>query len=224
MFRKVLLLFAIFGIVLSACTKQEYSNTNVMSEKITLHNLPEIAAKVKAESALTKEEVELFTNGLVRLGTFKDSVVGKTVLDIIKSQKEYVMQQSKAFCETTAKRVDLAINHKFLYVGFQPLEKDGQQLNVIIFEVTNLSDKEIRFVKGELDFYTPENTLLKAFNIASDRPIKSGETQRFAMPFIHDKTNQRDEVFRNSKNLRAIWSPMSIEFTDGSKKEVLAAR
>jgi hypothetical protein len=50
-------------------------------------HLPEIAEKVKAEPALTKEEVELFANGLVRLGINKDSVIGKTVLDIIKSQK-----------------------------------------------------------------------------------------------------------------------------------------
>lgn len=224
MIRKTILLLAVVGVILSACTKQEFTNANVMSEKITLHNLPEIAEKVKAEPALTKEEVELFANGLVRLGVNKDSVIGKTVLDIIKSQKEYVMQQSKSFCEATAKRVDLAINHKFVYIGYQPLEKDGQQLNVIIFEITNVSDKEIRVVKGELDFYTPENALLKAYNLASDRPIKAGETQRFAMPFVHESTNQRDEIFRNSKNLRAIWMPLSIEFSDGSKKEVLVQK
>lgn len=222
MYKKFAMLFVFVGIIISGCTKQEFTNTNIMSEKITLHNLPEIAKKIKAEPALTKEEIELFTNGLVRLGTVKDSVVGKTVLDIIKSQKEFVLQQSKAFCENTASRVDLAINHKFTYIGYQPLEQNGQQINAIIFEITNLSDKEIRFVRGQLNFYTPDNQLLKVFNLIADRPIKPGELQRFVNPFNHDKNNQRDEIFRNSKNLRAIWAPTSIEFVDGSKKEVLA--
>lgn len=223
MFKKIVLTSVLVLFFLTACTKQEYSSSNVMSEKITLHNLKDIAQKIKAEPAMTKEEIELFTNGLIRLGINKDSVVGKTVLDIIKSQKEFVMKQTKAFCETTASRVDVAINHKFAYVGYQALEQNGQQINAIIFEITNLSDKDIRSVRGQLNFYTPDNQLLKVYNLITDRPIKPGELQRFVSPFTHDKNNQRDEIFRNSKDLRAIWVPMMIEFVDGSRKEVLAA-
>lgn len=218
--RKAAILLILIGFVISACTKSEFSNSTTMQEQITLHNLADIAQKVKNEPSFTKEEIELFTNGLIRLAVNKDSVIGKTVLDVVKSQKQFVRSQSAVFCERTASRVDLAVNHKFHYVGLQPRDDDKQAVDVIVFEITNTSDKEIRNIQGALQFFTQDNQLVKIYNLKFDKQLKPSEMERFGNPFMHDKNSQRDQVIRSSKNLKAIWNPTLIEFTDGTKKQL----
>lgn len=218
--QKIAIFLLLTSLVISACTKGEFSNSTTMQEQITLHNLGDISQKVKNEPSFTKEEIELFANGLVRLAANKDSVVGKTVLDIIKSQKQFVRSRSLSFCENTISRVDLALNHKFHYVGFQPRDEGKQSVDVIVFEITNTSDKDIREVEGALQFYTQNNQLVKVYNLKFNKPLKPGETQRFGNPFTHNPESQRDQVIRSSKDLKAVWNPTLIEFADGTKRQL----
>ncbi len=221
--RQIAIILLIMGFISSGCSKDEFSNSPVMQEKVTLQNLGDITQKVKNEPNLTKEEIELFANGLIRLAPTKDSLVGKSVIDVIKGQKEFIRNQSVLFFERTASRVDLAINHNFHYVGFQPRDDDKQSIDILVFEITNTSDKEIKNLQGMLQFYTQDNQLLKNYNIKFDKALKPGEMQRMGNPFLHDDKNERDRAIRSSTNLKAIWNPTLIEFADGTKKQLLVA-
>jgi len=212
----IVLLVAILS--LSSCVEKEYSNSKVLQEKISLHNLTDIIQKVKSDNQITKEEIEYFTNGMLRLSSNKDSVVGKSVAEIIKKQREYVHNQSLTFFERTISRVNLGINHKFNYIGLQVRDADNQMTDVIVYEITNTSDKEIKNVKGLLQFYSQENLLIKQYNLNFELNLQPNETKRSGNPFVHDKDNPRDNTIRNSTNLKAIWNPEEIEFTDGTRK------
>jgi hypothetical protein len=61
-------------------------------------NLTEIITKIKDENAMSKEDIEYLTNGIVRLGANKDSIYGKKVSQIIDAQKEYLRARPLTAC------------------------------------------------------------------------------------------------------------------------------
>lgn len=205
--------------IMVSCDKPETSNSPILQETFTLNNINDIITKVKADTEIKKEEMDLLSNGLVRLAATKDSIIGKTVLDIINMQKDFIRKQSVLFFERTASRVGMAMNHKFHYVGLQPRDADKQMFDIIVFEMTNTSDKEIKTIHGSLQFFTQDNQIVKIYNLKTDQAIKPGEMKRMGNPFIHDPNSQRDQIIRNAKNLKALWNVTLIEFVDGTKME-----
>lgn len=219
--RHLIIALSITAFLLISCSKPEFSNSPVMQEKITLQNISDLAQKVKAEPTFSKEEIELFANGLIRYAPTKDSLIGKSVLEVIKMQKDFVRSQSNLFLERSASRVDLAVNHKFHYIGLQPNDSEQQMIDIIVFEITNTSDKDIRNLQGVLQFFTQDNQLVKIYNLKMEKALKPGETEKLGNPFLHDKASNRDQIIRNSTNLKAIWNPTLIEFADGTKKQLI---
>jgi hypothetical protein len=79
-------------------------------------------------------------------------------------------------------------------------------------------------ITGVLQFYNANNQLVKQYPLRADvalkkgEVIKSGETKRISLPYVHDKDNIRDSIMRYSQNnLRTLWQPRGILFSDDSK-------
>ena len=169
---------------------------------------------------LSNEDAELFINAITRVGNHKDSIVGKTILELINNQKQFVRERTNDILRNSGARISLFLNHKFEYIGIQFEDSDSKnKINNIVFEIQNTSDKPIKKIEGRLQFYTPNGELIKLYSLvtATEVPANSDKATRFVMPFKHDESSNRDQIIRNSRNLSAIWTPTSIEFSDGSK-------
>lgn len=82
-------------IILVSCG-QNGRNSAVMNEKITATNLDDIAKKIIADKSMDSKDLELFLNGIARLGNVKDSLVGKTVKDVIVWQEDFIKKNEYA--------------------------------------------------------------------------------------------------------------------------------
>jgi len=97
------------------------------------------------------------------------------------------------------------------------------KLDILVFEITNTSNKDIKDLEGQFRFFDMQNQLIKAYPIELAKVmtqvpvIKPGETRRFAYPFFHDSNNERDEKVRSGQDLQILWFPVSMTFSDSTK-------
>lgn len=224
-FFKSVLMILISLAILSSCQQNE-KNPAVYKEIITKENLVELSEKLDKTSELDALDLQYFSAAISRLGVI-DSLAGKSVGEVIKLQKEFARNQAATALISTAPRIELILNHSFKYVGVAPKDDAGTPLNVIVYEVTNKSDKDMVDLQGGLQFVTPQgNKLVKVYPIKSqiaiekNGAIKPGETRRLLLPFDHSNSSVRDSLVRNLNTLKHLWQPVEITFADGTKISV----
>lgn len=222
MFKKILLLSLVSILIFSSCAQQE-KKSPLLNKEITKNNLSEITQMVKDDKIMTRKEIELLAGGVSRLATdTENEIVGMTIGDVIENQENFIKENTIGVLEQATSQAAIVKNHKFDYVGLKPEQSEDNNIDILVFEITNNSDKEIVNMKGVLQFYGPQNELVKNYpvelkNVIGDREFIAGEKLRFAYPFEHDDSNQRDQIIRNQHGkLRPIWQPNSIKFLDGT--------
>jgi len=172
---------------------------------------------------LTRDQIDLFNSAINRYGLTPDSITGKTVGEIITKEEQNLWQNSAKQLVATLAKVQILSNHKIKYLGLQPQDKDTVKLDILVFEITNTSNKDIKDLEGQFRFFDMQNQLIKAYPIELAKVmtqvpvIKPGETRRFAYPFFHDSNNERDEKVRSGQDLQILWFPVSMTFSDSTK-------
>jgi hypothetical protein len=222
MFRKVILSVIVVAISLTvfACSDQKSS---FLEEKITKDNLSTIAKQIMDETVMSKEDAALFNSAVNRLGLTPDSILGKTVGELIANENSLAQKNVYDQMFATLTKAEILMKHKIKYLGLKAFDTLDKSYDYLVFEVTNTSDKNIASVDGQLRFFNSSSQLVKAYPIELSKVmpdangLKPNETRRFVYPFFHDKTNQRDEIIRNAKDLQVLWFPMSLTFTDKTK-------
>ena len=208
-------------ILLVSCGKNDTSlESPALNEKITLHNIEDISKKISDDKNIKRADIELYINALTRLGSFQDSIIGKTPLELIKSQEEFLKNRDILVLNNTSSRMNLFLQHTFNYDGIQFNDTDkNNKINILVFSIKNISDKTIKKVKGMLSFYTQDGQIIKIFNLSTAQEIKPNKEKptQFSMSFKHDMNSERDNIIRTSRNLNAVWTPTLIEFTDNTK-------
>lgn len=213
----LLIFFSFVFVSFNACSNQK-SNSKVLSDTIKTNNLSKIIENIKNDKVLLQEEIDLFSSGLARLSVHRDSILGKTIGYIIENQRNYQRESSLKTLEGNAVYIEMMLNHAFKFEGIEAQDKDTVRINNVIVAIQNRSDKEIKTIKGALDFYNVQNQIVKRYNIELSNPIKPGEALRFTSPYPHDPNNQRDVIMREQfSKLNPIWQPWEIEFSDGKK-------
>ncbi len=226
-YQSIVVLSLIIVLVLTSC-EPGAKESQLYGEIITKTNISDIFKKLRTDKDFTTQDFEYFTNGMTRLVTLsEDSLMGKTVAQVINEQKLSERDQVAAYAANQAIKVELVLNHEFKYLGMKPTTIDGKdsvkEVDFLVYELMNKSDKEIIEVRGMLQFLNQDNQLVKAYPIIASKVlkgevIKPGETKRFTHPFDHDVNNKRDEIVRNDHaNLKPVWICTYIEFKDGSK-------
>ncbi|HRT67355.1 MAG TPA: hypothetical protein P5216_01295 [Bacteroidota bacterium] len=206
---------------ISSCSKE--GNSPVLQEKLTKENLYQIAQNIYNEKKLTRDQIDLFNSAINRYGLTPDSIIGKTVGELITKEEQNLWQNSAKQLVATLAKVQILSDHKIKYLGLQPQDKDTLKLDIIVFEITNTSNKDIQDLEGQFRFFDMQNQLIKAYPIQLSKVmtqvpvIKPGETRRFAYPFFHDSNNERDEKVRAGKDLQILWFPVSMTFSDSTK-------
>lgn len=218
---KTLLIFALVSLIAS-CGDQK-PKSQFLEEKVTKDNLYSLAKKISDENKMSREDIQLLTGAVNRLGLNADTIVGKSISELIKMQDEFIRQQEFKQMVSILAKAEIIANHTIKYIGLKPLDTLGNSYDYIIFDVTNNSGKSIKELTGQFRFLDANGTIIKAYPIelskimTSPAELKSKETRRFVYPFFHDKNNQRDEIVRNTKGLQVVWFPTVMEYTDKTK-------
>lgn len=226
-FLKLSIVLISIAVLFSACNGSQ-PKSKLLTETITPDNLEELGAKLKEDSTFTSEDIEYFSLGLTRLTQNNDSLKGKTIGDVIDMQRKFMREQRGLQLQRTMTRVELALNHKFQFKGIRPLDQENAALNIIGFTLKNESDKDIANMQGVLQFYNPQQQLVKQFNLitkqiqqrvnGSSSNIGAGQEVVFNAPFDHNNDSRRDNIIRNNwQQLTMVWQPVMIEYADGSK-------
>lgn len=226
---KLLTIIAIAFVIFTGC-EQKAKKSPLLNESITKDNLVQIITEAGKDPLLTADEMKYLSTGMTTLlSKSVDSLVGKTLAQVIEFEIENERNQMAANLANVATRSELVLNHKFLLVGLAPQADtaNNRELNSIVFEFTNRSDKDIVDFKGALQIYTQNRQLVKNFImgkipvVLGNQPIKAGETRRIIYPFVHDPNNNNDMTLRTQwDQMRRIWVPSEIIFADGTKISV----
>lgn len=214
------LLIAFITLTFISCNDSE---PVVYKEKVTKNNFQSITEKISNDENITSDGVSNFINGLTAM-IIDTSVTyeGKTVGEIIGFQEGLIKKRAIAVMNTSAIKLELAINHSFKFLGYKPQDTLDQHFNYMVFTIANISDKDIKNIEGVLQFYNNSKQLVKQYplkaNVAlKDQNIEVGKTATLQLPFTHDPENQRDMIIRTQLGaLQSIWQPTMIEFTDGT--------
>lgn len=218
---KTLLIFAAISIITS-CGDQK-PKSQYLNEKITKNNLYDISQKISEENKMTREDIQLLTGAVNRLGVNADSIVGKSIGELINLQNDFLRQQEFKQMISILAKAEIIANHTIKYIGMKPLDTLGNSYDYLVFEITNNSEKSIKDLTGQFRFLDANGTIIKAYPIelakvmTSPNELKPKETRRFVYPFFHDKSNQRDSIVRSTKGLQVVWFPAIMEYTDKTK-------
>ena len=219
-FAKILIFSIAIAIIFFGCQAEKKSP--ILDEVITKQNISQLPGKISSDKSFTREEIDLFATSLGRMVINKDTVIGKTVAQVMDIERELMRNNSMANLASSLARFEILQNHKFKYIGMIPKDDAAEPMDIIVYELTNTSNKEIKNIAGSLQFRNPLNqSVIKVYNLNTsdllkDQTIKPNETKKFAYPFKHDNVNVRDSIMRISKNLHALWTPATIEYSDGS--------
>ncbi len=223
MFKKLSLLaiIVVFAGIFNSCDDSK-TDSQYAEEKITKNNLYSLAQKLTEENKLSREDIQLFTGAINRLGLNADSIVGKTVAELISAQDEFAKQQEFKQMTSILAKAEIIVNHSIKYIGMKPLDTLEKSYDYLVFEITNKSDKEIANLMGQFRFLDANNNLIKAYPIElkqiipANTTLKANETRRLVYPFFHDKNNQRDEIVRAGNGLQVVWFPTEMIYSDST--------
>ncbi len=211
---------SIFLIVagLSSCN-QSAPKSPVLKEVFTENNITEIAKKVEHDDVITLRELTLLNQGIARLSGVKDSIVGKTVGDVITSQESLSRQVTINGLKNTAIKTEVNLTHDFKFekLDFSDNPEEKSYANVLTFTIKNTSTQAITNLQGYINAVDPQNRVVKRFPINIKKPIEPGTNQQIISPgYKHDINNQNDVFMRNNlQKLRAIWQPLLVTLADG---------
>ena len=203
-----------FAILFSGCSKQGASKLS--NEVINAGNLTEIITKIKDENTMAKEDIELLTNGIIRLGSVKDSIYGKKVGQIIDLQKEYIRKASFNSLYSSAAQIEMNLNLTIKFIQKLKLEKDTINADGIEFQMTNNTDKEIVGISGAIRLINDRNELFGVRPIKYDKMnLKPGAQFKQQEMWPHIATNPTHVAFRNEANITPVWVAETITYADG---------
>ncbi|WP_074406091.1 hypothetical protein [Aquimarina megaterium] len=86
------------------------------------------------------------------------------------------------------------------------------------FAIQNKSDKEIRAVKGQIEFTNLFGDKIKSLNFVYDKPIQSKSETTWDATTDYNQFNDGDQTLKNKdlEDIKVIWKPEKIIFFDGS--------
>lgn len=209
--------------MIATSCESDKKDSPVFNEVISADNLEALNKKIEEDQNIDRIEIELYSNGLTRFSLMpkKDTLFGKTVGEIINDQKNFLRLASMQGLNATTPRISLNLSHNLKLLQFQPMNDtvNNRSVNVLAFEVTNTSDKNIKNVQGYMNFYSLQNQLLIRFPLNIKKELAKGVTEKLqSPPYVHDPDNANHKFIRENPSLvRTMWQPLLVEFEDGSK-------
>jgi hypothetical protein len=214
--------------------------SNIKNKKITAENRDKIFDEIKTSKQLTVEEVQLLQGYMLRQAMAsmlsKDNAAkddGKTIGEIIEEQRKWIAdekvrdeeekqkrEKAKAEAEAQQKILRDALSVTIYDKGFESVSY--QDYITIKLAYQNTSGKDIRGFKGVLSFQDLFGDTIQNVSLKEDSPLKNGESKRVGRTISYNQFMEKDTKLRNTEmnNLKTVWKPELILFTDGSSLKV----
>lgn len=215
--KKALLFLTLIGIFTSC--------SGPLDKKYNEDTLAEDVKAIKKTGDLSEKETQIMAGWIFRAKMKNEKLEGKTYDEILKEAKDYKKEQKelaeKAKKEEKEKRERLgsALTVAMYDKGYE--KYDYQKYLTYSFAFENKTDKNIRAFKGTVSIQDLFDKEIKSINLTIDDPITAGET--FKGTYTTKYNQFRDEDTRlkrkNIDDLKVVWSPEKIIFTDGSTLE-----
>lgn len=219
----ILLIVVLF---MSSCNKQT-EESQLLKTKIDKTNISKTIEELQKENILSLNDITLLNNGLNRLGATPDTLIGMTFKDVLESQKKLLEDFGYSALATTSGKVEMNFYYFIKYLGFKPMMDTvkNAKMNTIFYEFQNNSDKVIKKVDGYLQYFNPQNQIVKQFEVDNTEIIPAKSSKQFYKSFVHNDSERRDSIIRYfNSSLIVKWQPISIEFADGQKIEIKGVR
>lgn len=214
-------------LILSLISCSQEKKSKLLSTKITDSNLIELTQKMENDKDLSINDLKDFKSGFQILGQVKDSLIGKTVGDIIDYSRNIKLTKEaneiKNIANVAMMNYSLTVQAK----SINPSDNQTNMFNIASYSIENKTDKEIVEINGFINLNTTDkNELVKRLPLnlnaknLQGKTFKAGTTEQINYPYNHDPKNQRDNYIRQApNNLRAFWFPEKIVFSDGTTLE-----
>ena len=211
-------LFVLF-LLLSSCSEQK---STLLNKKISKNNIIEISEKLGQDKLISNIQLDEFKNGLGQIIAENDTLVGKTVADIITKGNSFNRKSILTSTIKNSSKAEISLTLAYQLKSINPTDNENGLFNIATFIFQNNSDVDINKVEGTLEIrYKSNNKLLKNLPVLFTDVIPSSKAIQKKINYVHDPKNNRDILFRQDMNkLIAIWVPKSIDFVDGKKIKI----
>jgi len=218
---KYLLIFAlVVTVLLTSCKNSNESSSLILDEVIKLENVAELTTRLNSDQGITYDDKISYNRGIQLLSISKDSLVGKTVRDIIAFDKDKTLNDNMKAGQQSANVFELKNQAPVKLTKFVPtVDANGSPQNTLTYEVYNMSSMTMERVTGMLRLFNKSNNaLVKQFELKVSEPIENGKGRAVSMNYLHDTTNNRDLFIRQNLQtgqLRMEWVPDTVIYSDG---------
>lgn len=221
--KKYLLFASLIALILVSCDSKKESP--LLDEKLNDRNLYELGQKISEDALIDLFDLRYYQKGIVNFVLNKDSLTDLTVRKVIDMQKEREHLLITNELLTASKNLEFNLNLGFKLAKLSPADNDEARMNVITYQFFNKSGQDIVHVKGMVKILDrASNTLIKQFPVDFTDVVPADKGLQKNMPYVHDDSNQRDQIIRNPQSLLKFeWYPELVEFADGTKIESVPA-
>jgi hypothetical protein len=196
-----------------------------LDKKYSEETLSDDAKDIKESGNLNDEDAGIMAAWIVRAKLSDENLEGKTYKEILAEAKDYKKEQEtlakRAKVEEEAKRQKLgaALTVAMYDKGYE--EYDYQEFLTYSLVFDNKSDKEIRAFKGSISIQDLFDSEIKSISLTIDEPIEAGKIFKGTYTTKYNQFRDEDTRFKNKDldNLKVVWTPEKIIFTDGSTLE-----
>lgn len=189
-----------------------------LNTKITPENITNIVEKISANKDFDTEKIDLIINYFNNYSSYRDSLIGKTLNEIIESELKKERINKNIIINQLSKNI--AFNNTFAIVLDTIKAYDEEKkipINLFIYSMKNMGNKTIKSVNGFIEFYDGQNNLIKKYGVEFNYKLLSGKTVSQQFPYDHDPNNPRDIYIRTSyKSTVIIWKPIKLVYEDGT--------
>ena len=174
----------------------------------------------------------LLVGNILRLTMLKKDMTKMTYREIIEDGKAWKLEMEKKEASERAlrekaqleeamrvERLSNSVVVSCYQKGYD--EVDYSDYITYGFVIENKSEKDIRALKGELVFTDLFDEEIKSIGLTYDQPIKAKITVKWNATTDYNQFTKSDQQLKNKdlKDLKVIWKPEKIIFTDGSTLE-----
>ncbi|WP_109300897.1 hypothetical protein [Aquimarina sp. AU474] len=217
--KKTILTFIVTGLIISCSSPLDKKFSEEKAKKDML----------EIEEKLDSTELMLLAGTIVRLKLQDKKLEDMTYREILddgekwKAELDKIEKEQKILAEKAKKEEEERIRTLSESVIVTCYKKGFSKYNyeeyiTYKFAIQNKSDKEIRAVKGQIEFTNLFGDKIKSLSFVYDQTIQANSEVKWDASMDYNQFNDEDQVLKNKdlKDIKVIWKPEKIIFSDGS--------
>lgn len=196
-----------------------------LDKKYSEETFKEDANEIRESGKLKEDDAGIMAAWILRSKLRDENLEDKTYKEILAEAKDYkkeqetLAQRAKEEEEEKRQKLGAALTVAMYDKGYQ--EQDYQKFLTYSLAFENKSNKEIRAFKGSISIQDLFDSEIKSISVTIDDQIPAGEIFKGTYTTEYNQFRDEDTRLKNKDldNLKVVWTPEKIIFTDGSTLE-----